>query len=69
LCSQSCYIEGDMIVIKQLFTERKIRPLNLFVDENDFETAAKAILDYGNAVKELAAVLCSIAPGLFWCGP
>jgi len=61
LCSQSCYIEGDMLVIKQLFTERKIRPLNLFVDENDFETAAKAILDYGNAVKELAAA--NVFPG------
>jgi isocitrate dehydrogenase kinase/phosphatase len=61
LCSETCYIEGDQLIIKQLFTERKIRPLNMFVEENDFETAAKAIVDYGNAVKELAAA--NVFPG------
>jgi isocitrate dehydrogenase kinase/phosphatase len=61
LCSETCYIEGSQLIIKQLFTERKIRPLNMFVEENDFETSAKAILDYGNAVKELAAA--NVFPG------
>jgi isocitrate dehydrogenase kinase/phosphatase len=61
LCSETCYIEGDQLIIKQLFTERKIRPLNLYVEENDFEASAKAIVDYGNAVKELAAA--NVFPG------
>ncbi len=61
LCSETCYIEGDQLIIKQLFTERKIRPLNMYVEENDFEASAKAIVDYGNAVKELAAA--NVFPG------
>ncbi len=61
LCSETCYIDGDVLIIKQLFTERKIRPLNLFVDENEFAVSAKAVVDYGNAVKELAAA--NVFPG------
>jgi isocitrate dehydrogenase kinase/phosphatase len=61
LCSETCYIEGDQLIIKQLFTERKIRPLNMYVEENDFEASVKAIVDYGNAVKELAAA--NVFPG------
>ena len=61
LCSETCYVEGDFLIIKQLFTERKIRPLNLFAEENNLETASKAVIDYGYAVKELAAA--NVFPG------
>jgi isocitrate dehydrogenase kinase/phosphatase len=54
---------GEMVVIRHLYTERKITPLNLFVREAPAQAAAAAVIDYGNAIKELAAA--NIFPGDF----
>ena len=60
-CSETCYVEGDKVVIKHLFTERKLTPLNLYLDMVDEEQGKEVIIDYGNAVRELAAA--NIFPG------
>lgn len=60
-CSESCWLENGVLTIKLLFMERKIRPLNLFIEEKDMHSATKAVIDYGYAVKELAAA--NIFPG------
>lgn len=61
LCSEAVYVEGNLVIIRQLFTERRMIPLNIYLAEVDKEKAKKAAIDYGNAVKELAAA--NIFPG------
>ncbi|TNF28551.1 MAG: bifunctional isocitrate dehydrogenase kinase/phosphatase, partial [Bacteroidetes bacterium] len=36
-CSETCYIEGDKLIVKHLFTERKLIPLNIYLDTVDEE--------------------------------
>lgn len=60
-CSNTCYEEGDKIIIKHLFTERKLIPLNIYLEMVDEEKGKEVVIDYGNAVRELAAA--NIFPG------
>ena len=48
-------VEGDRVIIRQLYTERRVTPLNLFLRDADESAACEAVLDYGNAIKDLAA--------------
>ena len=43
------------MIIRQLYTERRVTPLNLFLRDADEAAACEAVLDYGNAIKDLAA--------------
>ncbi|MBA2271747.1 MAG: bifunctional isocitrate dehydrogenase kinase/phosphatase [Chthoniobacterales bacterium] len=54
-------IEGDDVVIGHAYVERRIRPLNLFFAEAESAPATAAALDYGQAMKDLAA--SNIFPG------
>ena len=47
-------VEGDRVVVGHLYTERRLRPLNLYVRESDPAAAEAAIVDYGNAIRDLA---------------
>ncbi len=60
-CSQSAYLDGNDVVISHCYVERRLRPLNLYVRENDDDTALRAVLDYGQAIKDLAR--SNIFPG------
>ena len=53
--------EGARVVVNHLYTERRVRPLNLYVQEVSETEAVAAILDYGDAIRELAA--SNIFPG------
>ncbi len=57
----SVTVQGSTIAIKHLYTERRMTPLNLYVREAPEDAAREAILDYGQAVKDLAAT--NIFPG------
>jgi isocitrate dehydrogenase kinase/phosphatase len=48
-------VEGDRVVVRHLYTERRVTPLNLFLREADENAAREVVLDYGNAIKDLAA--------------
>jgi isocitrate dehydrogenase kinase/phosphatase len=48
-------VEGDRVVVRHLYTERRVTPLNLFLRDADSRAAREAIIDYGNAIKDLAA--------------
>ena len=61
IASQNVFVDGDKVVIRHVYTERKMTPLNLFVMEASEEEAREAIIDYGHAIKELAAA--NIFPG------
>jgi isocitrate dehydrogenase kinase/phosphatase len=54
-------VAGDLVTLGHLYTERRLRPLNLYLQEVDDAAADAAILDYGNAIKDLAAA--NIFPG------
>jgi isocitrate dehydrogenase kinase/phosphatase len=48
--------DGDMIVVKHLYIERRMTPLNLFLESATPAQRASALRDYGDALKQLAAV-------------
>jgi isocitrate dehydrogenase kinase/phosphatase len=53
-CANSVIDDGAFITITHLYAERRIRPLNLFVQEAAPEAVATAMVDYGQALKDLA---------------
>jgi isocitrate dehydrogenase kinase/phosphatase len=59
--SESCRIEGENLIIEHCYIERRLRPLNLFVREADPAAAEAAIVDYGDALRDLAA--SNVFPG------
>ncbi len=55
-------IEGDSMVIKHLFIERRLNPLNLYLDQtSDPKKIEHALQDYGDAIRDIAAA--GIFPG------
>ncbi len=54
-------IRGDKILIRHLYVERRMTPLNIYLDNATEKEAKVAIDGYGNAIKELAAA--NIFPG------
>jgi len=48
-------IDGDEVILEHVYTERRVRPLNLYVREADAASAEAAIIDYGQSIKDLAA--------------
>lgn len=59
--SQTARIDGDQLVIDHLYSERRLTPLNLFLQDYEPEHARLAIIDYGQAIKDLA--MTNIFPG------
>ena len=53
--------DGDCVLIKHLYTERRVTPLNLYLRQVDFESACTTVLDYGQVLKDLART--NIFPG------
>jgi isocitrate dehydrogenase kinase/phosphatase len=54
-------ISDDEVIIKHLYTERRLYPMDLYIKEMSFERAKEAVIDYGHAIAELAAA--NIFPG------
>jgi isocitrate dehydrogenase kinase/phosphatase len=54
-------VEGSDVIIAHAYVERRLRPLNLFLRENEAEAIAAAGRDYGQSIKDLAA--SNIFPG------
>jgi isocitrate dehydrogenase kinase/phosphatase len=66
----SCYeIDGDQLIIKHLYIERRMEPLNIHLDRmeraNNIEGLEHAIKEYGSAIREMAQA--NIFPGdMLW---
>ena len=57
--------EGEQLIIKHLYIERRMTPLNLYLDSASPEQIDHAVKDYGNAIRELACA--NIFPGdMLW---
>lgn len=54
-------IVSDLVLIKHVYIERRVRPLNLYLKEVSRGEARQAVLDYGRAIKDLAQT--NIFPG------
>lgn len=54
-------VTDTTVEIKHLYVEKKMVPLNLYLENADKQEAEKVIDDYGKAIKQLAAV--NIFPG------
>lgn len=59
--SATVRLEGDDVVISHAYVERRIRPLNLFLNEAGAAARVAAARDYGQAIKDLAK--SNIFPG------
>ena len=53
-CRESVYEDGDDLVVSHCYVERRLRPLNLYLREVGHDDAMRAVLDYGQAIKDLA---------------
>ena len=64
-CASGLEIDGDRLVIRHVYIERRMEPLNLHVQEcrraGDEEALRSALREYGQAIKELAGA--GIFPG------
>jgi isocitrate dehydrogenase kinase/phosphatase len=47
--------EGETLIIKHLYMERRMTPLNLYLDKANDQEREHAIREYGTAIKQLAA--------------
>ncbi|MEM7764102.1 MAG: bifunctional isocitrate dehydrogenase kinase/phosphatase [Pseudomonadota bacterium] len=53
-CSQTCSIEGDKLIVGHCYIERRLSPLNLYLQEAEPDAVRKAAIDYGQAIRDLA---------------
>ncbi|MCB9080634.1 MAG: bifunctional isocitrate dehydrogenase kinase/phosphatase [Lewinellaceae bacterium] len=60
-CPSKIEIEGNQLKIKHLYIEKKMIPLDLYLQDATLEQAEDVINDYGRAIKDMAAV--NIFPG------
>ncbi|WP_332770773.1 bifunctional isocitrate dehydrogenase kinase/phosphatase [Pseudomonas sp. ESBL1] len=54
-------LEGDTVLIRHCWTERRMTPLNLYLEQASEAQVLEALEDYGLAIKQLAAA--NIFPG------
>ncbi|HEK1768744.1 bifunctional isocitrate dehydrogenase kinase/phosphatase [Pseudomonas putida] len=54
-------VEGDSVLIRHCWTERRMTPLNLYLEQASEAQVLEALEDYGLAIKQLAAA--NIFPG------
>ncbi len=54
-------LQGDTVLIRQCWTERRMTPLNIYLETASEPQTREALLDYGLAIKQLAAA--NIFPG------
>jgi len=48
------HIEGEDLIFDHMYIERRMTPLNLYLREQAPDLAEKAVLDYGQAIRDLA---------------
>ena len=59
--ARTCRVDGEDLTIEHCYVERRLRPLNLFLREADPAAAEAAVIDYGQALRDLAA--SNVFPG------
>lgn len=62
--SRNVIIAADHVILKHCYVERRVTPLNIYIREADEEAAQNAVIEYGNAIKDMAAT--NIFAGDLW---
>ena len=60
-CASNIEREGDSVIVKHLYIERRMIPLNMYLAEADALHRRIALKEYGDAIKQLASA--NIFPG------
>ncbi|HSN32517.1 MAG TPA: isocitrate dehydrogenase kinase/phosphatase-domain containing protein, partial [Ideonella sp.] len=64
-CASLIEEAGEILVIRHLYIERRMIPLNIYLAEAPPEQVEHAVIEYGNAIKDLVAA--NIFPGdMLW---
>jgi len=64
-CGSLIEEEGDTLVIRHVYIERRMIPLNIYLHDATKDQIARAVVEYGNAIKDLVAA--NIFPGdMLW---
>jgi isocitrate dehydrogenase kinase/phosphatase len=53
-CSETCRIEGDDFVVEHCYVERRLTPLNLYLEDAPEDAARAAAIEYGQSIRDLA---------------
>lgn len=61
VAGETVSVRGDKVVFKLCYAERRVTPLNVYLQEADDAAARSAVIDYGHAIKDLART--NIFPG------
>jgi isocitrate dehydrogenase kinase/phosphatase len=61
VASRTVSAEGDKVIVRHAYVERRVKPLDLYVRESGPQEAKAAVVDWGRALKDLAAA--NIFPG------
>lgn len=61
IAGRTVRVEGDRLIVSHLYIEKRLVPLDLFLQSADEDRARAAIAEYGNAIAELASA--NIFPG------
>jgi isocitrate dehydrogenase kinase/phosphatase len=65
VCGSLLEDDGEALVIRHCYIERRMVPLNVYLDEAAPRELAHAVVEYGNAIKDLVAA--NIFPGdMLW---
>ena len=56
-----CRLDGEDLIVGHCYIERRLRPLDLFLRDAESTAAERALLDYGDALRELAGI--DVFPG------
>lgn len=60
-CSHSVSIRQGIVCFQDVYVERKMVPLNIYLEQADPEKAARSVDDFGHAIREMA--MSNIFPG------
>ena len=64
-CASVIEEDGEVIVIKHVYIERRMIPLNIYLADASKEQVERAVIEYGHAIKDLVAA--NIFPGdMLW---
>jgi isocitrate dehydrogenase kinase/phosphatase len=59
--ARTVHFEGDDVIIDHVYIERRMTPLNLYLRSASRDEAEKAVIEYGQAIRDLAVT--NIFPG------
>jgi isocitrate dehydrogenase kinase/phosphatase len=60
-CASTVRVEEGRVIVRHVYTERRVTPLNIFLQEAPEAESREAVLDAGYAVKDMAAA--NLFPG------